>query len=192
MPVVPSDAGCCDVSVDMTAARDGGTGTSRPKGVAPTMPAQATGSGPPAESTGTGPALDGTVAVRPGSGEDLVLLTLPASSIYLSVLRTATAGLAARLQFTLDEIEDLRIAVDEACAMLLAGEELPEAELYCRFTLSRDAIAVTVTLPGVRREQPPRNTFAWQVLTALTGEVEANVTNGQLTLALVKRRGHTP
>ena len=29
-------------------------------------------------------------------------------------------GLAARLQFTLDEIEDLRIAVDEACAMLLA------------------------------------------------------------------------
>ena len=36
------------------------------------------------------------------------------------VLRTATAGLAARLQFTLDEIEDLRIAVDEACAILLS------------------------------------------------------------------------
>ncbi|MGW4973630.1 hypothetical protein ACWEP3_27550, partial [Streptomyces albidoflavus] len=31
----------------------------------------------------------------------------------------ATAGLAARLDFTLDEIEDLRIAVDEACAILL-------------------------------------------------------------------------
>ena len=35
------------------------------------------------------------------------------------MLRTATAGLAARLDFTLDEIEDLRIAVDEACALLL-------------------------------------------------------------------------
>ena len=46
-------------------------------------------------------------------------LRLPADSAYLSVLRTATAGLAARLDFTLDEIEDLRIAVDEACAMLL-------------------------------------------------------------------------
>ena len=44
---------------------------------------------------------------------------MPAEGAYLSVLRTATAGLAARLDFTLDEIEDLRIAVDEACAMLL-------------------------------------------------------------------------
>ena len=48
-----------------------------------------------------------------------VEIRLPADSAYLSVLRTATAGLAARLDFTLDEIEDLRIAVDEACAMLL-------------------------------------------------------------------------
>jgi serine/threonine-protein kinase RsbW len=47
--------------------------------------------------------------------DDLVVLTVPADGAYLSVLRTATAGLAARLHFTLDEIEDLRIAVDEAC-----------------------------------------------------------------------------
>ena len=59
--------------------------------------------------------------MSPGDGEiaDAVEIRLPADSAYLSVLRTATAGLAARLDFTLDEIEDLRIAVDEACAMLL-------------------------------------------------------------------------
>ena len=48
-----------------------------------------------------------------------VELRLPADSAYLAVLRTATAGLAARINFTLDDIEDLRIAVDEACAILL-------------------------------------------------------------------------
>jgi serine/threonine-protein kinase RsbW len=123
---------------------------------------------------------------------DIVLLTLPANSVYLSVLRTATAGLAARLHFTLDEIEDLRIAVDEACAMLLAGEELPDSELHCRFTLTPDEIDVTVTLPGVRRSLPPQNTFAWQVLTALTGEVDAEVDDDQLTIGLVKRRSRNP
>src|SRR6266699_583394 len=51
---------------------------------------------------------------------DHVTVCMPAEGAYLSVLRTATAGLAARLDFTLDEIEDLRIAVDEACAMLLS------------------------------------------------------------------------
>jgi serine/threonine-protein kinase RsbW len=131
-------------------------------------------------------------SVEEGSEADLVLLTLPANSVYLSVLRTATAGLAARLHFTLDEIEDLRIAVDEACAMLLNGEELPDAELHCRFTLTADKIAVTVTLPGVRRDLPAQNTFAWQVLTALTGEVDAEVSDHQLTLGLVKRRSRTP
>ena len=50
---------------------------------------------------------------------DIVRLQLPAVGVYLSVLRSATAGLAARLNFTLEEIEDLRIAVDEACALLL-------------------------------------------------------------------------
>jgi hypothetical protein len=56
---------------------------------------------------------------------DHVELRVPASGAYLAVLRTAAAGLAARLDFTLDDIEDLRIAVDEACALLLplAGDD---------------------------------------------------------------------
>ena len=144
-----------------------------------------------AASTETPSSVEGE-AVEGQPEADTVLLTLPANSVYLSVLRTATAGLAARLQFTLDEIEDLRIAVDEACAMLLAGEELPDAELHCHFTLTPDEIAVTVTLPGVRRSVPPQNTFAWQVLTALTGEVDAEVSDDQLTIGLVKRRGRNP
>jgi serine/threonine-protein kinase RsbW len=149
-------------------------------------PGQPTGDAHPADS------VEGkSVGGDSGPEADTVLLTLPANSVYLSVLRTATAGLAARLHFTLDEIEDLRIAVDEACAMLLNGEELPDAELHCRFTLTADEIAVTVTLPGVRRDLPPQNTFAWQVLTALTGEVDAEVSDDQLTLGLVKRRSRT-
>ena len=44
---------------------------------------------------------------EPAIGDDVVLLTVPADGGYLGVLRTATAGLAARLHFALDEIEDL-------------------------------------------------------------------------------------
>ena len=42
-----------------------------------------------------------------------VELRLPADSAYVLVLRTAAAGLAARLDFPLDDIEDIRTAVDE-------------------------------------------------------------------------------
>ncbi|HEV2089425.1 MAG TPA: anti-sigma regulatory factor [Cryptosporangiaceae bacterium] len=121
----------------------------------------------------------------------MVVVTLPASGAYLSILRTATAGLAARMHFTLDEIEDLRIAVDEGCALLLAGEDLPDHDLTCRFELDDDEIAVTVMLPSVHRTMPAQDTFAWQVLTALAGRVDATVDDGHLTLALTKRRGRT-
>lgn len=137
---------------------------------------------------------NGVTTPRPAGSKpaDTVVVTLPASSAYLSVLRTATAGLAARLHFTLDEIEDLRIAVDEACAMLLAGEELPDHDLTCRFELDLDEIAVTVMLPSVRRAMPAQDTFAWQVLNALAGKVDATLDDGHLTLALTKRRGRAP
>lgn len=120
---------------------------------------------------------------------DSVLLSLPANSAYLSVLRTATAGLAARLQFTLDEIEDLRIAVDEACAMLLASEPVPDSKLSCHFALDADRIVVTVSVLSTNPAPPSPDTFAWQVLTALAGAVKASVTDGRLTIQLTKRRG---
>lgn len=68
--------------------------------------------------TGPGSADDpGTPSGRPGP--DVVELELPADPAYLGVVRTACAGLGARLDLTLDEIEDLRIAVDEACTLVL-------------------------------------------------------------------------
>jgi serine/threonine-protein kinase RsbW len=120
--------------------------------------------------------------------EDAVEIRLPADSAYLSVLRTATAGLAARLDFTLDEIEDLRIAVDEACAMLLPGA-IETAQLSCRFVLEPDTLAVTVTLPTERGQLPERDTFSWTVLSALAGEVDTG-TNGdrEVWIRLRKRR----
>ncbi|HMA46239.1 MAG TPA: hypothetical protein VKP11_03395 [Frankiaceae bacterium] len=129
---------------------------------------------------------------RPGPAaapQDLVSLRLPAVGAYLSVLRTATAGLAARLDFTLDEIEDLRIAVDEACAMLLPSA-VPGADLECEFELSADVIRVSVTVVTLDGRPPPRDTFAWTVLSALTGDVDSHVDGDyRVTIDLQKRRG---
>ena len=107
------------------------------------------------------------------------------------MLRTATAGLAARLDFTLDEIEDLRIAVDEACAMLLP-QAVQLANLVCRFVLTPGTLDITVTMPTTRGQLPQRDTFAWTVLSALAGEVDAGVDEQrQVWIRLRKRRTAT-
>ncbi|MGN9812208.1 ATP-binding protein [Micromonospora sp. BQ11] len=126
---------------------------------------------------------------QPTTDDDIVHLTVPADGGYLGVLRTATAGLAARLQFALDEIEDLRIAVDEACAMLLAIATR-DAELDCRFAVTEDALTVEVTVPTVRGAKlPAESSFAWKVLTALTTSASAQAAGGRATISLLTRRG---
>ncbi|CAL9406354.1 anti-sigma regulatory factor [Streptomyces sp. JH002] len=128
---------------------------------------------------------------EPGA-QDFVEVRLPAAGAYLSVLRTATAGLAARLDFTLDEIEDLRIAVDEACAILLQ-QAIPGSVLECVFTLVGDALRVTVSAPTTEGHAPERDTFAWTVLSALAGEVESTVKDDKtVSISLHKTRGAAP
>ena len=129
-----------------------------------------------------------TTEPEPAIEDDVVLLTVPADGGYLGVLRTATAGLAARLHFALDEIEDLRIAVDEACAMLLAIATR-DAELECRFTVTDDALTVEVTVATVRGARlPAESSFAWKVLTALTTSAGAETTGRSATIRLLTRR----
>ena len=99
-----------------------------------------------------------------------VELRLPAESAYVAVLRMTTAGLAARLDFTLDDIEDLRMAVGEACALVLEHAD-SGGDLYANFDLSDGSIRVSVSADSSKEADPDQESFGWQVLTALTSDV---------------------
>ncbi len=135
-----------------------------------------------------GPRDPGTAQTDRESTQDHVTVSMPAEGAYLSVLRTATAGLAARLDFTLDEIEDLRIAVDEACAMLLS-QAIPGTNLECAFDLGAEEMMITVSVIAAEPQIPARDTFAWTVLSALAGTVDSALgPDDQVSIVLRKRR----
>ena len=131
-------------------------------------------------------AVMGGATAGDGTVKDQVTIRMPAEGAYLSVLRTATAGLAARLDFTLDEIEDLRIAVDEACGMLLA-QAAPSAELECDFTLGEDRMNIAVSTSASQPRPPARDTFAWTVLSALAGSADAWVGPGDRVTVMLRK-----
>lgn len=56
---------------------------------------------------------------------DEVSITIPASPQYVGVIRLVAAGLAARQGFSLDESEDLKIAVDELSAYVTGAQGRP-------------------------------------------------------------------
>jgi serine/threonine-protein kinase RsbW len=117
-----------------------------------------------------------------------VTLTVPAESIYLSVVRTAAAGLAARLDFTLDDIEDLRIAVDEACALLLK-QARSQTRVRCEFRVTEQVLGVRAIAVCDRPSVPPRDGFSWTVLSALTTSLDMEVQDHELIINLTRGRG---
>jgi serine/threonine-protein kinase RsbW len=131
---------------------------------------------------------DNADAARGDQEMDVVELGVPARTAYVSVLRTTAAALASRLDFTLDEIEDLRIAVDEASALLLT-QAVPGSQLSCRFELAGDELTVSVSVHSRNPRVPARNSFAWTVLTALAGHVDTLVQpeHQRATVTLTKR-----
>jgi serine/threonine-protein kinase RsbW len=120
-----------------------------------------------------------------------VHLEIPASGAYLSVARAAATGLAAQLQFTYEEIDDLRIAVDEACTQLLARRG-SATTMRVAYHLSDTELRVDVSIEAPDRGDPlPRDTFAWQILTAITDEVSEQAESDRLALSFRKVGGRT-
>ena len=117
-----------------------------------------------------------------------VELRLPADSAYVSVLRTTTAGLAARLDFPIDDIEDLRIAVGEASAMVLP-EAAEDTDLICTFYMSAGSLTVEVSVEAVAPVQPDYDSFAWQVLSTLATRAEAESSEGRFAVSLSMEPG---
>ncbi len=107
---------------------------------------------------------------------DTVELELPADPAYLGVVRTACAGLGARLDLTLDEIEDLRIAVDEACTLVLPPASTGhDADVRLRATFSVSTSSLAVRVQGPNPLLPGDSSYAWAVLEALAGDVDSGV-----------------
>jgi serine/threonine-protein kinase RsbW len=123
---------------------------------------------------------------HPNSRGD-VELRVPADVAFVAMLRTLTAGVAARCDLTLDEIEDLRLAVDEACAILLPHAPR-DGVLTARFTLHEGRLEFVASVPAESGAQPDREGFAWTVLRALADDLWESTSGTELAIGLSKRR----
>ena len=76
-----------------------------------------------------------------GQGEDEVRLLIPAEPGFLRLARLTAAAVASRMGFTFDEVEDLRIAVDELCYFLLSGRAT-DGTITLTCSIGGDTLAV--------------------------------------------------
>lgn len=84
-------------------------------------------------------------------------LRIPAVAEHVKIARLAAAGVASRMRFTFDEIEDIKLAVAEACNNAILHARLPDSHrvpatwpaIEISFTPHPDCLEISVADEGV-------------------------------------------
>jgi serine/threonine-protein kinase RsbW len=74
-------------------------------------------------------------------------LSLPAIADFVAVARLTVSGVATRMNFTIDDIEDIKIAVSEACTNSIkhAYENSGEGKLDLKYVIDGTSLEITIT-----------------------------------------------
>jgi len=134
---------------------------------------------------------------RSSSRPDVVELRLPVMADLIVLARLTTATLAARAGFDVEEIEDLRLAVEELCLTLRPNEQ--QGTLHLEFRQSDDDIEIACTLepgpPGLHRHganglplPAPEDGLSDRILEALVDEHGHDTRDGNPRAWLRKSR----
>ena len=75
-----------------------------------------------------------------------VEFSIPCMSDYVGVVRLAVSGLATRMNFSIEEIEDIKIAVSEACtnSVQYAFDKPENERVFISFNLFKDKLEIIV------------------------------------------------
>ena len=131
--------------------------------------------------------------------QDEVRLAVPATPEFLRLARVTASGLASRLGFSYDEVEDLRLAIDELCFILI-GSRGRTGSVELRYAMVPGALEVEGI--GNFTDAAPNGTeadnstqlrlaaFSQQILSALLDDYSVyRDDQGRTCFRLVKRRG---
>jgi serine/threonine-protein kinase RsbW len=124
--------------------------------------------------------------------QDQITLIVPARSEYARTVRMTAAALVGRTGMTYDDVEDVRMAADEA--FVYAVDTVPEgSDVKFTFSVDDDAIEIDVLLGSEQAssaDQDERATaYATFILESICDEYHFTSDDSGAHLHLVKRAG---
>ncbi|MGH3097050.1 MAG: ATP-binding protein [Streptosporangiales bacterium] len=98
---------------------------------------------------------------------DTVHLRCPAESRHLSLARAVAANIAACGDLDIEAVDDMKMAMDEACSSLIA-RATAGSPLECLFHTAGTRINVRLRVRAAAADPLDQSCFAWHVVSTLT------------------------
>ncbi|MGZ4676427.1 MAG: hypothetical protein ACXVJX_18490 [Acidimicrobiia bacterium] len=116
------------------------------------------------------------------SADEQVRLSIPASAEYLRLARLAVADVGARAGFAYEDIDDLRIAIDELCYAIGAGDDGARLDLVYAICPGRVEVDGTTDRPAA--EEPGE--IAAAIIAAVVDSYTITTSDGRGRFHFVK------
>lgn len=104
-----------------------------------------------------------------------VIVTIPPDPALLHVLRQLTVGVAARLRLTIDDVDDIKLAVDEAASAMLT--RLPGSSAILLALDTDDGTMRATVSSEVQTDEWPTplllESLPWKIITGLVDAATA-------------------
>jgi serine/threonine-protein kinase RsbW len=110
-----------------------------------------------------------------------ISLTIPGDPAHLAVLRATVASVAARAHLTIDQIEDVRLAVEEAASTLLAGA--PD-EIETTVDVGTQPLTVRMAAVTAAPVALDPDSFSYTILTAMTDDLAIDADGDRVVLTM--------
>lgn len=114
---------------------------------------------------------------------EAIKLEIPGAAEFLRLARLTVADLGARAGFSYEDVDDLRIAVDELCYAIGAGDETVRLELVYR--LSDHRLEVEGSCNRTSEAEPPSE-LANAIIHAVVDEFDLSTAVGASHFRFVK------
>jgi serine/threonine-protein kinase RsbW len=113
-----------------------------------------------------------------------VVLQVPPSAGSLRVVRMVASTLVADDGFDVDEVDDVRMAVDELCAAVVESE--PASPMHVRFRLEDHRLEVRIEADSSSGDGLPIDELREAVLGAVADRYTTEVVDGQSVASFTK------
>ena len=118
--------------------------------------------------------------------EDVVRLQVPAALEYVRIVRLTGSGVASRLGFDIEEIENLRVALDELASMTI--DVAGPGELEINFYTTDTELRIVGRAPVAEGVDVGVEPLTAQILKAVIDDYELRTDDGFVRFSCVTRR----
>jgi serine/threonine-protein kinase RsbW len=118
--------------------------------------------------------------------DDIVRLSVPTALEYVRIVRLTGSGVASRLGFDIEEIENLRVALDELASMAI--EAAATGELEVTFFTTPTELRINGKAPITEGTEVGVETLTAQILKAVIDDYELKTADGHVLFSCVTRR----